>query len=200
MRFFYLSIASIILILFGVFPAIAGTVNLSLNPSTIALADDVYDGTDLYGAFRAIDGDQGSLWSASGFGSASNSHWLIVDLGSAFNITTITLKGPYTGTYPPNYNNDYILYTSINGADWQVLGAGSLFDSAEGYINTIDTAGLVARYAKYEVVGGLHWAHLNEFQIWGEQTSPVPEPSELLLLCIGMLSVIGYGWRHGKRE
>jgi hypothetical protein len=31
-------------------------------------------------------------------------------------------------------------------------------------------------------------------------TSSVPESSELLLICIGMLGAIGYGWRRGNRE
>jgi hypothetical protein len=174
---------------FGAFPVIAGLVNLSLNPSTIATADDVYD--DCF-ASGAIDGPLNlKWWSANSVGTTANPHWLLIDLGSAFSIEKITL---ITGdTYwPSTFGNDYILYTSTTGTVWQMLGSGSLMDSPDGCCAELEAAGISARYVKYEVIGGKHWAHLGEIEIWSEQASAVPEPSELTLLFIGCLGVASF--------
>jgi hypothetical protein len=151
----------------------SASVNLSLLPGTTATADDVY--LDYYASY-AIDGNLGGhWWSARNNGTPTNPHWLIVDLGSLCSIEKIVLITGDT-EWPSEYYVAYDLYTSVDGVEWQKLGSGSLVDSPDGYWDELDAAWLTARYVKFEAVGGTHWAHLAEIEIWGRQVEDITPP------------------------
>jgi hypothetical protein len=112
-----------------------------------------------------------SHWSAGSAGSPSDPHWLVVDLQRAYSVGQIIVcglphlpGGPYLG-----FTNDYNLYTSTNGTDWILIGSGSWAEDTDPavYSDTFVLAGNpLVRYVKYKVVGGSHWADLEELEIF----------------------------------
>jgi hypothetical protein len=70
--------------------------------------------------------------------------------------------------------NVYNLYTSDDGVNWNLIHSGTLVDSLDPkiYVHTIPLpATHVFQYAKYEVVGGTHWAGLFEMEIWSPDST-----------------------------
>jgi F5/8 type C domain len=182
----------------------AQPINLSLAPKTSVIAN----GADLptYPASLAIDGNLDTFWRGTAHGSPTAPWWIIVDLSNEFQVDRIELwthDTPYV-----NYFIDYNLYGSINGSTFNLLSTGTLIDPPPppipGYYDYFhDTVFLpynqnIIRYAKFEVIGGSHDAHLNEIEIWGESISSVPEPNGILLLFCGVVGLICYETHRDK--
>jgi hypothetical protein len=157
--------------------------NLSLNSETTATANQV-DAVNNNFASNAIDGNLGTLWRATSHGTPTDPKYLIVELCDISEISHIVLWGHYTGYV--NYYIEYNLYISADGINFTFLSTGKLITPPsstppdEYYDSFMDTVYLPAelrlmRFAKFEVIGGQHDAHLNEIEIWGEQT-PCSEP------------------------
>lgn len=178
----------ILALIFMVPHVYAELTNLSLNSETTATANQV-DETNSNFASNAIDGDLDTLWRATSHGTPTDPKYLIVDLGDIFEVSQIVLWGHDTGYV--NYYIEYNLYNSDDGINFNFLFTGKLITSPPStppdqyYDYFMDTVHLPAelslmRFAKFEVIGGPHDAHLNEIEIWGEQTScqePCPEDS-----------------------
>jgi hypothetical protein len=149
----------------------------------------------------AIDGAITGLshWSAGSHATPSNPHWLVVDLQSAYPVGQITVSGlphlvggPFFG-----YTNDYNLYTSTDGANWTPVASDSWAEDTDPsiYSDTYMLSGDPLRYVKYEVVGGTHWADVEEIMTFAD-VSAVPVPGAVLLGAIGLSCA---GWRLRRR-
>jgi hypothetical protein len=130
-------------------------------------------------AYLAIDGDSSpsqSQWSAGDWASPENPHWLIVDLQNNYPISQIIVCGfPFVpGDYYWGYTNYYNLYTSTNGIDWVLIGSDWWAEDNDPAIYS-DTFVFndkpLIRYVKYEVIGGTHWAGLQELMIYTDNVS-----------------------------
>ncbi len=133
--------------------------NVALNKP--ATANAVYSS---YGPGRAVDGDVLTAWSGTTQGSPESPQWLKVDLEVVIPIYRITLVGPSSGTYA-GYTIIYELYGSADNTNWTQLGAGSLVDTTD-YVDMIYPSGRGFRYIWYNVVGGSHWAQLEELEVY----------------------------------
>jgi len=180
----------------------ATLINLSLKSGTAATANQV-DTVHSNLASNAIDGDLDTLWRATSHGTSTDPKTLIVDLSGIYEVSHVVLTGhdsPYV-----NYFIDYNIYGSTDGTTYNLLSSGKIIDPppppAPNYLDYFnDTVYLPAalslmRFAKFDVIGGSHDAHLNEIEIWGEST-PVPEPSTIMLLFTGMIGLAGWGRRR----
>lgn len=148
--------------------------NFALNIGTSATACCFYDVTipDCCEASLAIDGNTSvTRWNAPGYGTPSNPHWLIVDLGNVFSVNEIKLFTVQENLYgTAGLYVSYILYISTDSINWVRVDTGNLIDTYDP-IKIVSLNGVPFQYAKYEVIGGNHWAHLVEMEIWGEGNS-----------------------------
>lgn len=121
---------------------------------------------------NAIDADALTLWNDARRGTPSNPSWLVVDLQSLFSVSKVYLQSPDIDGINLGYSNVYNFYVSDDGENWTFIASGTLYDSndPEEYSDTIfiPQAISVFRYAMYEVVGGTHWGHLGEMEIYAD--------------------------------
>jgi hypothetical protein len=149
-------------------------------------------------AIGAIDNNFGTLWNAGGFGTLATPYWLVVDLRSPVQASSIQL---WSVQVTPDYiflntTNIYNLYVGNDGVTWTKIASGVLAqsDQPQLYTNTIPLAPnfQAFRYVKYEVVGGTAWAHLFELQVWTTQQAPPVTASDLTASAL-LLTDLGSG-------
>lgn len=144
----------------------------------------------------AIDGDPQTMWNAGTHGTPSAPRSLVVDLQQSFQISEIKLQTIISpsGSIYRGFTNAYNLYTSTDGIAWNSVGSGTLVEETNptSYSDIFNISGpnSTLRYVKYEVVGGTHWAHLNELHI-----SAVPLPGAVWLFVSGVLAAYGVSQR-----
>lgn len=194
----------IITICLAVQTAHALPVNLSLLDGVSAVADSIYSNRI---PENAIDGNYSTKWNAGSYWYNGDNlmHWLTIDLGNIYEInkfilyTVNSLYSTFSG-----YNIIYNFFSSTDNINWDQVGTGMLIDShTTEYMNSIEVGTLFAQYLKFDVVGGTHWSHLNEIEIWGEMnlggdmnSDPVPESATVFLMGIGLLGLVGYRQRE----
>jgi len=161
-------------LLVAVFASIAHADNVALNK--VAWANSVFDP---YMPSNAVDGNLDTVWSADDIATLADPNWLTVDLGAIYPVDSITLTGVYSNGQFDGCSVDYLLFSTPDGADWVLLGQGSLVDSADlsERSDTISGGGRDMRYVWFIGTGGTCWTGLAEFEV---QT--VPEPSSIALL------------------
>ncbi len=159
-------------------PSRAGLINVALDKP--AAASSHINGGE---PWRAVDGYTASIWSSGGFASPSAPHWWIVDLGEEFEVESIVLYS-LSSTQYSGFTNIYKAYRSLDNTEWIEVASGTLIDTNDPR-HEWPLESLPARYFKYEVVGGTHWAHLAEFEAY-----VIPEPTSLALLLIGAGGVV----------
>jgi hypothetical protein len=153
-----------------------------------ATSNDVYL---TYAASNAVDGNPDTPWTASGHGSPDAPKWLKIDLGNSYFLDRIMLLFTYSGGQYEGYTNTYSLHLSEDDVTWTVVAEGTLIDTASllQRSHTILPAGSArrARYVRYDVIGGSHWAQLFELSAyapptishslageWSDGTNPMP--------------------------
>lgn len=179
-----------------------GAASLTDLPGVTATASSCYLSSDCtsgpYAAHNALDnraytpGTGGNAWNAGTWAGAAAPAWLRVDLGRLALIDSVTLRftdnqGGWNG-----YDNVYALRGSADGQAWQTLGSGILVDiagNAEALTDTYQWASgsqPLLRVLEYRVVGGSHWAALDELDATGTAVAAVPEPGTWALLDAGL--------------
>jgi hypothetical protein len=155
-------------------------------------------------ASNAIDGNDVTAWNAGDYATAGSPAWLTVDLGSLYDLDTVVLKSSDTIKWGSSYGINYNLYYGTELNAMNLIASGTLMDDPALYIDNIALSGVTAQYLKFDVVGGTHWAHLNEMQVYGEanieekggeeegSAAPVPEPASLLLFGLGTLAAMSF--------
>jgi hypothetical protein len=173
LRFVFLGIGLLLIFVAIGYAKDPRVINLAQKYGT-ATANAVYTGQASTGPFsppwtpdRAIDGDNSTLWNAGKYGDPGRPCWLIVNLNRAFRVEAIVLKTAQ-GVNPGQYEK-YNLYVSMDGTNWKGIISRTLLDDATHYRHTVRLpSSTQLQYVKFEVVGGTHWAHLNEMEIYGE--------------------------------
>ena len=147
-----------------------------MNPNALAAANSGFNS-----AFYAIDGDSTTGWNAVDYATPSKPYILTVDIGKVFPVNRIVLKSG-DSDYPSDYYINYMLSISVDNVNWLTLVPfDQLIDSADGYFDVVDIETKLMRYARFVVLGGTHWAHLAEMEIWGEPDAvELPTIAELL--------------------
>jgi len=119
------------------------------------------------------DGDP-YMWNAGDHGFPEDPNWVQLDFGSDYHLTRVELWGVFNPDLPFfwGYDNIFNLWTQQDGGDWVAIGSGRLLDSADGAerdatFNYSPVVEPVARYLRYEVVGGSHWSYLGEIHVQG---------------------------------
>jgi hypothetical protein len=155
---------------------VLATVNLALDKPANASQHFFCDKGGL--PMDAVDGDLTTEWNAGWWAEASSPQWIVVDLQSVYSVGKISLWDETDGI-DIGWSNDYNLYSSLNTTQWELLGSGTLYDSTD-YLDEYLFNGKDMQYVKYEVVGGSHFAHICEIEVY-----EIPEPCTLLLLGLG---------------
>lgn len=179
-----------------------GPVSLTDLSGVTATASSCYQSADCapgpFAAANVLDnrvylpGTGGNAWNAGTWASTAAPAWVRVDLGRLALIDSVTLRftdnqGAWNG-----YSNAYELRGSADGQAWQLLGSGTLVDLAGNADALSDThqwavgAQPTLRLLEYRVVGGSHWAALDEMDVMGTAVSAVPEPGAWALLAGGL--------------
>lgn len=177
----------------------AAPIDLSSLPGTVATATSTYK--SYYPEYAIDDNLWVPHWSASTWASITNPITLTVSLNQQYVVTQIDLYSTSGNGYQ-GYYIEYNLYVEANGAKSKVVSAGSLTENSTDYVDSVlFGAGIPVEKIYFEVIGGSHWAHLYEMDVFGSQTPPTatPEPGTMLLLGVGALAV-AYVKRKRSRQ
>ena len=176
----------------------AAPIDLSSLPGTVATAPSTYE---QYYPEYAIDGNLWvPHWSASGLASITNPITLTVVLNQQYVVTQIDLYSTNDNGRPGIYI-DYNLYVEANGVKSKMVSVGNLTENSTDYVDSVSFgAGIPVEKIYFEVIGGTHWAHLYEMDVFGPERQPTatPEPGTMLLFAAGALGAV-YMRRRSSR-
>jgi uncharacterized protein YjbI with pentapeptide repeats len=168
----------------------ADTIELTDLPGVVVSANSFAPGGEPELTIDNRDWEDGQpyQWTAGDHGYSNNPNWVQLDFGSDYYLTRVELLGVFNQDLPFywGYDNIYNLLAQPDGGSWVAIGSGRLVDSRDAAerdatFNYLPGAQPLARYLRYEVVGGSHWSFLGEFQVQGASVS-VPEPTTLVVI------------------
>ena len=139
----------------------AGGGNLALGAAMTAGSS-----TQNYGPGNTNDGNASSYWESN---NNAFPQWLQADLGSAKNVTTLTLALPPSADWATRTETLSVL-GSTDGTTWTTLkaSAGYTFNPATGNTVTVTVPTASVRYVRLNFTGNTGWpaGQLSEFQIY----------------------------------
>ncbi|MFA5038134.1 MAG: discoidin domain-containing protein [Candidatus Omnitrophota bacterium] len=179
-----------VILCLGFFAPVAAFAGVNLALDGIAVANSEYTP-----ASYAIDGLDSTVWNAAGHGSATAPMWVSIDLGNVFAVDSIEVFWSENDGLYRDYTTVYNFYTRSIDTAWELQKSGTFIDesvlSDREFTLSFGTP-LSMRYAKYEVVGGDHWAAVAEIRIFQEgdvNGTVTPEPASMALLSLGLLGI-----------
>ena len=120
-----------------------GSTTLSLAPlsvQNIALGKTAIASSNVGPAQQAIDGSMMTTWPSS----SGNSEWIYVDLGSLFNIDSVTIDWVPD---PNRFGEDYLIQTSQDAMAWTTVGS---MTGGDGGFDRIICPAINVRYVKMQ--------------------------------------------------
>jgi len=173
----------------------AGPINVALNKTVTA---NVSYGPEPLA--NAVDGNTNTQAGRGAHASSTNPWWLQVDLGQVYSIDKFVLTSADTGVggwY--GYTTIYNLYY-LAGGGWTLVGSDTFNDGYDTEHEYAPVGGVSSRYVLYEVVGGQHWAHIREIEVYADTgVAVVPLPSAAFL-GLGLLGALGLARRIKRRR
>lgn len=138
--------------------------------------------------YGAVDGDIETSWNAGHWATPSNPYWLLVDLEGVYRPDHIVLYGDEATNWSAYYYVDYVLEYSEDNVHWYLIQTGKLYDDPTNYpgdpidnVDDVPLSGEIAmRYVRVTIVGGTHWAHLAELQVYADPFDVTYEGDSLL--------------------
>ncbi len=123
-------------------------------------------------AIDNIDYQGAPSWVAGDHGALENPNWLQLDFGASFSIANVEVHGIDNNGRFLGYDNVFNLLASQDSITWEAIGSGVVQDSSRADLRDESfsfAAGAqpLARYLRYEVVGGSHWSYLGEINVQG---------------------------------
>jgi hypothetical protein len=185
----------------GVF---AQTIELTDLPGIGVSANDFGVGSEPANAIDNKDYAGGQFsWTAPDHGSELDPNWLELDFGSDYYLSRVEVRG--VSNYPDwqGFNNVFNLQAKPDLGQWMLIGSGDIQDHFDPNLRdkTFSYASgtePLARYLRYEVVGGTHWSYLGEINVQG---AAVPEPSAIALAAAGLVGIaVSRRRRRGGRN
>jgi hypothetical protein len=139
-------------------------------------------------------------WTADDHGAPGDPNWLELDFGSNYSLTRVEVRGVSNFPDWQGFDNVFNLLTKSDFGSWITIGSGTIVDTndlnlRDKTFNYASGDQPLARYLRYEVVGGTHWSYLGEINVQG---SPVPEPCTIALAAAGLVGIAVR--RHKHRE
>jgi F5/8 type C domain/PEP-CTERM motif len=181
----------------------ASPIELTDLPGIAVSANSFTEGGEPANAIDNLDYVDGQFsWVAGDHGTPEDPNWLQLDFGSDYYLTSVEVRFVYNDGEWDGYNNVFNLWAQQESGAWVAIGSGDVQDSADLSLRdkTFDYAPgaqPVARYLRYEVVGGSHWSSLGEINVQGTPYA-VPEPSTFVLAALGILGLVLRRWRRLK--
>ena len=120
-----------------------GSTSLSLAPlsvQNIAIGKTAIASSNVGPAQQAIDGSMMTTWPSS----SGNSEWIYVDLGSLFNIDSVTIDWVPD---PNRFGEDYLIQTSQDAINWTTVGT---MTGGDGGFDRIICPAINVRYVKMQ--------------------------------------------------
>nr|WP_275440301.1 glycosyl hydrolase 53 family protein [Paenibacillus sp. ACRRY] len=154
---------------FWVRPAGAAGVNVALNKQVTVSAEDLqYNGNKE----NAVDGNTDTKWSADSRNEAGQPHWLMVDLGGAYQVSGAEVTWKDKGQVVK-----YHVEVSADGTLWTTAADQQANEIAEDIAKVSFQANDV-RYVKVTIpyyAGPDWWPGIAELKVWGQEEGLTPE-------------------------
>ena len=148
---------------YSVTPTGSGNANIALNkPVTVSSVDSSSNSGS-----NAVDGNNSTRWSSS----YSDPQWIVVDLGSNYDIREVDLN------WENACGKNYLIQTSTDDVNWttQTTVTGNTTSGIHAYTYTTEpTARYVRMYGTARATG---WGYsLYEFSVYGTPATSTPAP------------------------
>lgn len=183
-----LSILYVVFAILGISqPAVATPINIATSGTATQSSTGTWGGYAQ--AELAIDGDvNGDYWDGSVSHTLSNLNaWWQVDLGSMQELNSIVL---WNRTDCCDYRLTNFNVSVLNGSNQLIWNqdfytSGGTFNPSLSIALSANTVGQIVKVQ----LNGTNYLQLAEVQVFSEASGSIPEPSTLILLCLGFAGI-----------